>query len=82
MLWNLLFTNTSVQHRREPATGSIIHYETCVWKCRAKEKSSHWVADQIVDLSSGSFKYKFAKILRNPERVVVEECLDHNLEAL
>lgn len=40
---------------------------------------TRWVADMVVELSSGKFKYKFAKILRNPERVVVEECLDDNL---
>ncbi|MFK8075697.1 MAG: SDR family NAD(P)-dependent oxidoreductase [Granulosicoccus sp.] len=40
---------------------------------------TRWVADKVVELSSGKFKYKFAKILRNPERVVVEECLDDNL---
>lgn len=41
-----------------------------------------WVADRIVELSSGSFKYKFAKILRNPERVIVEECLDDALDPI
>lgn len=41
-----------------------------------------WVANQIVELSGGKFKYKFAKILRNPERVVVEECLDDNLDSI
>lgn len=40
---------------------------------------TQWVADQVVELSSGKFKYKYAKILRNPERVVVEECLDSDL---
>lgn len=30
-----------------------------------------WVAAQTVELSSGPFKYKFAKILRNPARVEV-----------
>ena len=43
---------------------------------------TQWVAEQIVELSSGQFKYKFAKILRNPERVTLEKCLDHNLEAM
>lgn len=41
-----------------------------------------WVADRIVNLSGGQFKYKFAKILRNPQRVVIEECLDNNLDAI
>ena len=43
---------------------------------------THWVAEKIVELSSGKFKYKFAKILRNPERVVVEECLDDTLHQI
>ena len=38
-----------------------------------------WVAEKVVELSSGAFKYKFAKILRNPAHVVVEECLDNKL---
>lgn len=41
-----------------------------------------WVADQIVELSSGAFKYKFAKILRNPARVEVVECLDNDFEEI
>jgi short-subunit dehydrogenase involved in D-alanine esterification of teichoic acids len=32
-----------------------------------------WVAEQIVELSSGPFKYRYAKILRNPERVEIVE---------
>jgi short-subunit dehydrogenase len=32
-----------------------------------------WVAEQIVELSSGPFKYRFAKILRSPERVEIVE---------
>lgn len=43
---------------------------------------THWVADQIVELSGGKFKYKFAKILRDPARVVVEECLDNDLKPM
>lgn len=38
-----------------------------------------WVSDQIVELSSGKFKYKFAKILRNPARIEVVECLNNDL---
>lgn len=38
-----------------------------------------WVANQIVELSSGSFKYKYAKLLRNPERVEVVECLNNDM---
>lgn len=32
-----------------------------------------WVADQIVLLSSGPFKYRYAKLLRNPARVEIVE---------
>ena len=31
----------------------------------------HWVAEQINDLYAGSYKYRFAKILRNPAQVEV-----------
>lgn len=41
-----------------------------------------WVAEQIVDLSGGAFKYKYAKILRNPARVEVVECLDNDLQGI
>ena len=43
---------------------------------------TQWVADQVVELSSGKFKYKFAKILRDPGRVIVEQCLDENLNLI
>lgn len=32
-----------------------------------------WVAEQIVELSGSSFKYRYAKILRNPARVEIVE---------
>lgn len=35
-----------------------------------------WVAKQIVELSSGPFKYRFAKILRNPPHVEIVETRD------
>ncbi|EEA91819.1 SDR family oxidoreductase [Pseudovibrio sp. JE062] len=38
-----------------------------------------WVADQIVECSSGRFKYKYAKLLRNPARVEIVECLDNDM---
>lgn len=41
-----------------------------------------WVSDQIVELSSGSFKYKYAKILKNPARVEIQECLDGDLVSI
>ncbi|TIX90527.1 SDR family oxidoreductase [Rhizobium sp. P44RR-XXIV] len=41
-----------------------------------------WTAEQIVALSSGPFKYKYAKILRNPARVEVVEKLDNAFAAI
>ncbi|MFA6197680.1 MAG: SDR family oxidoreductase [Patescibacteria group bacterium] len=32
-----------------------------------------WVAEQVVELSSGPFKYRYAKILRNPQKVEIVE---------
>lgn len=32
-----------------------------------------WTAEQIIELSSGAFKYKYAKIIRDPARVEVVE---------
>ena len=41
-----------------------------------------WVCDKIVELSSGAFKYKYAKILRNPARVDIQITLDNDLNAI
>ncbi len=41
-----------------------------------------WVAQQVIALSSGGFKYKFAKILRNPARVETIACDDANHQSL
>lgn len=57
--------------------------DTAFWNETDEDTSSmldaQWVSDKIVELSSGSFKYKYAKILRNPARVEVQECLDGDL---
>ncbi|MEF0938958.1 SDR family NAD(P)-dependent oxidoreductase [Rhizobium sp. BR 362] len=37
-----------------------------------------WVANQIIELSGGPFKYRYAKILRNPARVEIVETLDNS----
>ncbi|MFS4582196.1 hypothetical protein [Phaeobacter sp. C3_T13_0] len=37
-----------------------------------------WVAAEAVALSSGRFKYKFAKLLGNPAAVEVVDHLDNN----
>lgn len=42
----------------------------------------NWLSEKIVELSSGNFKYKFAKILRNPARVEVVECLDNTMSTI
>lgn len=34
-----------------------------------------WVADQIVELSTGPFKYRYAKLLRSPARVEMVESI-------
>jgi NAD(P)-dependent dehydrogenase (short-subunit alcohol dehydrogenase family) len=56
---------------------------TPFWKDTDEETGDmldpNWVAEQIVKLSSGSFKYKFAKIMRNPARVEVVESLNNDL---
>lgn len=41
-----------------------------------------WVEEQITELSSGAFKYKHVKILRNPARVGIVECLDNDLKKI
>ncbi len=38
-----------------------------------------WVSEQIVDLSGGAFKYKCARILNDPPRVEVLECLNNEM---
>jgi len=41
-----------------------------------------WVSEQIVELSSGAFKYKYATILHNPARVEIVEALDGALQPI
>lgn len=51
--------------------------KTPFWDKNAKDTSEmldvSWAADQVISLSGGPFKYKYAKILRNPERVEIVE---------
>ncbi|MEE9334977.1 MAG: SDR family NAD(P)-dependent oxidoreductase [Granulosicoccaceae bacterium] len=60
--------------------------DTAFWHGSDEDTSSmleaKWVSDQIVDLSSGAFKYKYAKILRNPARVEIQETLDNKLQPI
>lgn len=41
-----------------------------------------WAAQQIVALSGGPFKYRYAKLHRNPSRVEVVETLDSKFESI
>lgn len=41
-----------------------------------------WVCAKIVELSSGTFKYKYAKLLRSPARVDIVSCLDNKLNPI
>jgi len=56
---------------------------TSFWKGTEEDTKTmldpSWVSGQIIELSSGSFKYKFAKILRDPARVEIVECLNNSL---
>ncbi|MFK5980246.1 MAG: SDR family oxidoreductase [Rhizobiaceae bacterium] len=60
--------------------------QTPFWKGTEEDTETmldpSWLSEKIVELSSGSFKYKFAKILRNPARVEVVECLDNTMAAI
>jgi short-subunit dehydrogenase len=60
--------------------------QTTFWKNTGEDTSTmldpRWTAQQIVDLSGGAFKYKYAKILRNPARVEVVETLDNDFNAI
>ena len=41
-----------------------------------------WVAQQVVALSGGAFKYRYAKLLRHPARVEVVETLDSKFNSI
>ena len=41
-----------------------------------------WVSDKIVELSGGAFTYKYAKILRDPARVEIQDTLDSQLKPI
>lgn len=43
---------------------------------------ANWVADQIVSLSSGAFKYKYAKLLRTPARIETVVCMDNDFQPI
>lgn len=51
--------------------------DTRFWEGTGKDTSDmldpSWVADQILELYDGNFSYKYARILRGPQRVEVQE---------
>lgn len=50
---------------------------TNFWEGSQKDTSTMldpvWVADQVMDLRQGDYRYRFAKVMREPARVEVEE---------
>jgi NAD(P)-dependent dehydrogenase (short-subunit alcohol dehydrogenase family) len=70
---------------RDPGIGKVLvaapsGIRTGFWKNTSEDTSTMldpvWTAGQIVALSGGPFKFKYAKILRDPARVEVVEHLD------
>lgn len=73
---------------RDPAIGKVLvaapsGIRTRFWAGTPDDTSAMldpvWVANQIVELSSGPYKYRFAKLLRGPARTEIEETLDNDL---
>jgi len=71
---------------RDPGFGKVLvvapsGIKTPFWDGTSEDTTTMldpaWVSDQIVQLSSGAFKYRYAKLLRNPPRVEVIESLDN-----
>lgn len=59
---------------------------TAFWRDSDEDTSKmldpEWVCDKIVELSSGSFKYKSARILNDPARVEIDSTLDNELNPI
>jgi NAD(P)-dependent dehydrogenase (short-subunit alcohol dehydrogenase family) len=59
---------------------------TPFWKGTNKDTSemldSCWLADEVIKLSGGEFKYKYARILKNPPRTEVKVCNDNDGKSL
>lgn len=49
---------------------------------RSQMLDAGWVAEQIVELSGGAFKYKYAKILAAPPRIEVVECFGNDFQPI
>ncbi len=60
--------------------------DTPFWEGSSEDTSemlnARWVSEKVVELSSGAFKYKYAKILRQPARVEIQQILDGDLKAM
>jgi len=76
---------------RDPGFGKVLvvapsGIQTPFWDRTDEDTSTMldpiWTAEQIVALSSGPFKYKYAKLLRNPARVEVVETFDNNFSPI
>lgn len=66
----------------DPTLGKVLvvapgGMKTPFWRDQDKDQSAYldpnWVADQIIDVSGGPFKYRFVKIHRDPPKVEVVE---------
>lgn len=76
---------------RDPGIGKVLvaapsGIRTAFWKGTNEDTSTmldpSWTAGQIISLSGGPFKFKYAKILRDPARVEVVEALDNEFQAI
>jgi len=72
---------------RDPGFGKVLvaapsGIRTPFWEKTDEDTSTMldpvWTAEQIVALSGGSFKYRYAKLLRHPPRVEVVETLNND----
>lgn len=70
---------------RDPGIGKVLvvapsGVQTPFWKGTSEDTGTMldpiWVSEQIIQLSSGAFKYRYAKLLRNPARTEIIENLD------
>lgn len=73
---------------RDPGIGKVLvaapsGIVTPFWAGTAEDTATMldpvWVAERIVGLSGGAFKFRHARLLRNPARVEMVETLDNSL---
>lgn len=76
---------------RDPGIGKVLvaapsGIRKGFWKNTTEDTSTMldpgWTAGQIVALSGGPFKFKYAKILRDPARVEVVDHLDNEFNPI